>query len=428
MKKNSKNRKYLVIGSGAREHAIAWALSLNPYTQKVFISPGNFGMTFEPKCEIVKFSNYEQMINFAGENQIDTVIVGPEQPLVEGFVDLCKMQKIDVFGPPAKSAMLEGSKIFAKNLMKKYGIQTAKFETFDNFKKAADFLSSAGKYPVVIKVDGLAEGKGVFIVQSYEEAMNILDLLFNKSKFGKSGEKIVIEECLQGYEASIIVISDGKSFKPLISAKDHKKAFDNEQGPNTGGMGAISPNPLLTEDDMQKFEKRIMIPTFNALEKEGLLYAGALYFGVMITKDGPFLLEYNVRFGDPETSSILFSLDSDFSTCIDACINGRLDELDLSWKEGFSVTLVAASKGYPDKYEVGYEIAGYQDFIGEKNKDNLSKIFFAGVDYKDNKLITNRGRVLNIVSRGKTLAEARKNVYQDIEKIKFDNLYYRKDI
>lgn len=424
--------KYLVIGSGAREHAICYKLSLSPNVEKIYVWPANDGIGLENKCEIIKIER-NFLVDFCLKERVDIVVIGPENYLVEGIVDELNKDGIKAFGPDKRSSVLESSKIFSKNLMKKYGVATADYFEAYSLDEALTKVKEMNEFPLVIKADGLAAGKGVKIAENYDEALEFLNSLFLEKIFGSSGEKVVIEKYLKGFEASIIVLCDGNSFLPLLSAKDHKQVFDGNMGPNTGGMGVVAPNPFLSEKDYQKFIENIMNPTLNALKSENLLYKGALFFGIMVTEKGPYLLEYNVRFGDPETQAILYSLETDFNDIIDATISGNLNKINLKWKKGFTCAVVLASKGYPAEFQKGFKILGLDEFKqnnknNKNNENNESKIFFSAVKKDGDNFLTNGGRVLTIVNAADTLQSAREKVYKDIEKIYFENMHYRKDI
>ncbi|MEJ5272634.1 MAG: phosphoribosylamine--glycine ligase [Spirochaetota bacterium] len=420
--------KYLVVGSGGREHAICYKLALSKKVEKVFVWPGNDGIALEDKCECIDVENEDKLVEFAKKEKIDIAIIGPENYLVSGIVDKLSQNGILAFGPDKKAAILEGSKIHAKKLMKKYGVATADFFEAYSYDEALNYLKEKNEYPIVIKADGLAAGKGVAIANDFNEAKEFCKSLFLENIFGDSGKKVVIEQYLEGYESSIIVLCDGKRFLPLLSAKDHKQVFDGNKGPNTGGMGVIAPNPLLKEKDYEKFIENIMNPTFNALKNEGLLYKGVLFFGIMVTQKGPYLLEYNVRFGDPETQAILYALKNDFSDLIDAVFSGDLGKVKLEWKQGFTCVVVLASGGYPGSFKKGFLISGLEKITDSENLDFSTKIFYSAVKKVDDKLLTNGGRVLSVVSNGKSINEARKNVYNIINKINFENMHFRKDI
>lgn len=422
--------KYLVIGSGAREHAFVYKLSFSNKVEKIYNWPASDGIILENKCYGVEVENEDKLIEFALKENIDTVIIGPEQYLVNGLVNKFNEKNIICFGPDRKSAILEGSKIFAKRLMKKYQVKTADFHEAFSYRQAIEYLQEKDEYPVVIKADGLAAGKGVIVAENFEEAEYFCKSLFIEKIFSTAGNKAVIERYLKGFEASIIVLCDGERFLPLLSAKDHKQIFDGNKGPNTGGMGAVAPNPFLDIDNYIKFIQDIMNPTFNAMKNENLLYKGALFFGIMVTENGPYLLEYNVRFGDPETQAILFALENDFNEVVQATISGNLDKINLRWKDGYTLALVYASSGYPLKFEKGFMINGISNLMGLKNieLENQIKIFFSAVKNIDGNLFTNGGRVLSIVGNGKNIDEARSKVYNMVDKINFENMHFRKDI
>ncbi len=416
--------KYLVVGSGAREHAISYKLAQSKEVEKVFVWPGNDGIAFEKKCFCLKdeknIKNEKDLIEFAQQNNIDTVVVGPENYLANGIVDRFEQIGIPSFGPNKRSSILEASKSFAKKLMQKYDIATAEYYETDSYNNAIEHIKFKNKYPIVIKADGLAAGKGVFIAYDFEQAENFCKLTLAKKIFGYSSNKVVIEKYLKGFEASIIALSDGKNLLPLISAKDHKQAFDGNKGPNTGGMGVVAPNPFLKDEDYEKFVSNILNPTLDALRQENLIYKGALFFGLMITNDGPFLLEYNVRFGDPETQAILYSLETDFNLVVQEVLNGNLNKVNLCWKNGYTCAVVLASKGYPNSFEKGFEIKGLNDVE--------SKIFYSAVKNIDGKIVTDGGRVLTVVNNAQNLELARDKVYKDVSKLSFDNITFRKDI
>ncbi|MFN3410803.1 MAG: phosphoribosylamine--glycine ligase [Exilispira sp.] len=422
--------KYLVIGNGAREHALAYKLSFSNEVEKVYNWPASDGIILENKCSGVEAENEDKLLEFALKENIDRVIIGPEQYLVNGLVDKFNEKNIICFGPEKKSAILEGSKIFAKRLMKKYKVKTADFYEVFSYRQAIEYLKEKGEYPVVIKADGLAAGKGVIVAENFEQAEDFCKSLFIENIFSTAGNKAVIERYLKGFEASIIVLCDGKIFLPLLTAKDHKQVFDGNKGPNTGGMGAVAPNPFLDKDNYIKFIEDIMNPTFNAMKNENLLYKGALFFGIMVTENGPYLLEYNVRFGDPETQAILFALENDFNEVIEATISGNLDKINLKWKDGYTLALVYASSGYPLKFKKGFMINGISNLMELKNieLENQIKIFFSAVKNINGNLFTDGGRVLTIVGNGKNIDEARNKVYSMTDKINFENMHFRKDI
>jgi phosphoribosylamine---glycine ligase len=411
--------KVLVIGSGGREHAIAWKLAQSTLVDKIYCAPGNGGTALENKCKNIAISNNEDFLRFAKENNIDVTIVGPEGPLVEGIVDVFKEAGLKVFGPSKQGAALEGSKAFSKDFMKKYGIKTAAYEIFENVSDSIKYLENCA-YPVVIKADGLAAGKGVAICQSFDEAKQCIESFMVKDIFKGAGRKIVIEEFLEGIEASILAITDGITMIPLLSAKDHKTVYEDNKGPNTGGMGVISPNPYCTKEVLESFKVDIMYPTLKGILEEAMDYVGVVFFGIMITKKGVYLLEYNARMGDPETQAILSLMESDFMELILKALNKNLLNCNISWKNKHSCCVVAVSGGYPDKYGTGFSIEGIHN--------KADKVFIAGAKLKGKDLLTTGGRVLSVTSVGDTLEEARERAYSEIEKISFREIYYRKDI
>jgi phosphoribosylamine--glycine ligase len=410
--------KIMIVGNGGREHAIAFKISENGNVDKIYCAPGNGGTASMDKCENVNIKGVLQLADFAAENKVDLTIVGPEVPLTEGLVDEFKARGLNAFGPARDAAMLEGSKVYSKAFMKKYGIKTAAYETFEEKEPALEYLKKCD-YPVVIKADGLAAGKGVVICDDYAMAENTIIEFMVEDIFQGSGKRIIVEEFLVGPEASILSITDGEVILPFMSAKDHKQIFDGGKGPNTGGMGAISPNPYYTKEVMEDFTKNIMEPTLRGIREEELDYTGIIFFGVMITGKGAYLLEYNVRLGDPETQAVLPLMKSDFVELVTAALDKKLKDFKLEWYEGASCCVVAASGGYPGKYPKGFEITGIED---------CDRVFAAGVSYKNGKFFTDGGRVLCTQSNGKTLEEAIDLAYKNMRKIKFDGIYYRKDI
>lgn len=392
--------KILVIGSGGREHVLVWKLAQSKDVRKIYCAPGNGGIAQRAECVDAK-----DILGFAEREKIDLTIVGPEQPLVAGIVDEFQNRGLPVFGPTKQAAQLEGSKVFAKRLMQKYNIPTAKAEIFTNPQEAI----RAASPPCVVKADGLAAGKGVFVCQAKEEAVNAIELIMQKRIFGDAGARIIIEECLQGEEVSILAFTDGKTVLPLVPAQDHKRVFDNDKGPNTGGMGAYSPVPVVTDKLYWQIEKEILEPTIRAMEREGHTYKGILYAGLMLTQDGPKVLEYNVRFGDPEAQAILPRMESDL-------LGPMLDiNSQISWRNEPCVCVVLASGGYPDKYEKGFPIEGLDDV-----KDAV--VFHAGTRYENGRFYTNGGRVLGVSAFGV------QKCYDAVSKIKFKDMHYRKDI
>lgn len=411
--------KILLIGSGGREHALAWKIAKNDRVEKIFVAPGNGGTAIEAKCENIDITDIEELLSFAIENSIDLTIVGPEDPLTKGIVDKFKEKGLKIFGPSEKAARLEGSKSFSKDFMKKYGVKTAEYEVFYNHKDALEYLNKC-PYPTVVKADGLAAGKGVAICENKEEAVKAVNDFMIEDIFNGAGQKIVIEEFLDGVEASILSITDGKTIVPFISAKDHKQVFDGGKGPNTGGMGVLAPNPFVTEEVLRDFEENIMNNTLQGIREEGFDFKGIIFFGLMITKKGSYLLEYNVRMGDPETQSVLNLMESDLLELIESALNEDLEKAEVKWNTGACVNVVLASKGYPGSFVKGYEIT-----VDDEVKD---KVFIAGAKLEDGVLKTNGGRVLSVVGVGKTVEEAREDVYKSIEKVNFKDKYYRSDI
>ncbi|MEW9095120.1 MAG: phosphoribosylamine--glycine ligase [Clostridiaceae bacterium] len=418
--------KILIIGSGGREHAIAWKVSQNSSVEKIYCSPGNGGTALESKCENIPLSKIDELVNFALKESIDLTIVGPEVFLCEGIVDEFKNNGLKIFGPSKAAAKLEGSKSFAKDFMKKYGVKTPGYAVFDETKKAINYLESCD-YPVVIKADGLASGKGVVIANNKKEAEDTINAFILDDIFKGSGKTVVIEEFLQGVEASILSITDGESIIPFISAKDHKKIFDGEKGPNTGGMGVIAPNPYCTEEVLEKFKKEIMEPTLKGIKEENLDFTGIIFFGLMINQKGVYLLEYNVRMGDPETQAVLPLMKSDLVDLIEEALNKKLDGFNIEWKDLSSCCVTLVSQGYPGEYKTGFPI-NIEEWESKECKNNEIKNFIAGAALKDGELVTSGGRVVNVTSLGKSLQETRQKVYSNIEKVNFKGAYYRKDI
>ncbi|WP_300758419.1 phosphoribosylamine--glycine ligase [uncultured Brachyspira sp.] len=412
--------KILVIGSGAREHAICNNLSKNDRVSKIYCALGNAGTHREKKCKNVKISTIDEILNFAKKESIDLTIVGSEEMLVYGIVDKFEENGLKIFGPNKHAAILEGSKAYSKNFMKKYGIKTAEYETFNDYNKANEYLNKCS-YPIVIKASGLALGKGVLICQDKKEAQNALEDIMIKKIFKEAGDEIVIEKFLEGVEASILSVTDSNVIIPFISAKDHKKIGDNDTGNNTGGMGVIAPNPYYTKEAEELFIKDILEPTLKGIKAEKMSFAGIIFFGIMITKKGVYLLEYNMRMGDPETQAVLQLLDTDYLSIIESAMKRDLSSLNIKWKNKHACCVVMASGGYPASYNKGYKIEGIENIKGQ--------CFIAGAKIdENNNIVTDGGRVLNVVNIADTLEEARKLTYEDIEKIDFKDKYYRKDI
>ncbi|SNR82049.1 phosphoribosylamine--glycine ligase [Desulfurobacterium atlanticum] len=414
--------KVLIIGSGGREHALAWKVSKSPKVSKVLAIPGNPGIGRLGECINIPITDIKKIADFAESENIDLTIVGPEAPLVAGIVDEFEKRGLKIFGPSKEAARLEGSKVFSKEMMKEFGVPTADFKVFDNPDEAKEYIKEKGA-PIVVKADGLAAGKGVTVAQTVEEAIEAIDRIMVNKIFGEAGNRVVVEECLKGEEASYLVISDGERYIPLAPAQDHKAVFDKDKGPNTGGMGAYSPAPVLSPEIEKEVQKKVIEPMIKGMKERGTPFKGILYAGIMITDDGIKTLEFNVRFGDPEAQVILRRLKNDFvDICFDT-INGTLPE-NLNWDERTAICVVLASKGYPGKYEKGKEITG----IDEAEKIDDVVVFHAGTAIKDGKLVTNGGRVLNVTAMGKDVKEAIKNVYNAVDKIHFDGMHFRKDI
>ncbi len=413
----------LVIGSGGREHALIWKIKQSPLVKKIYCIPGNAGIAQLAECVPGNAEDINALADFASKEKIDITVVGPELPLVKGIVDEFNSRGLKIFGPERKGATLEGSKIFAKNMMRKYGVPTASYEIFTDEEKAKIYVVEAD-YPLVIKADGLAAGKGVAIVESAEEAVHVLDDYFRKKIFGEAGLRVVIEEFLEGPEVSILALTDGETVIPLSSAQDHKRVNDRDKGPNTGGMGAYSPYPLLLDQDIRELTEKTISPIVHGMKKEGVTFRGILYGGLMLTDRGPKVLEYNVRFGDPETEAVLPRLKSDLVPLLLASADGKLKGVPCEFHENASMTVVLVSGGYPGNYEKNFEIKG----IGEAEKTG-AVVFHAGTA-KDvsGKLVTAGGRVLAVTAMGETLLDAKRNVYEAVSKISFGKMHYRKDI
>ena len=409
--------KILVVGGGGREHAIIKKLKESEKVEKIYAAPGNGGIARDAEIVNISAEEKEKMVEFAVSNGIDYCVVAPDNPLVDGFVDALEDAGIKCFGPKANAAIIEGSKVFSKDLMKKYNIPTAQYETFNNKEKALEYVNNCA-IPVVVKADGLALGKGVIIAMTRDEAVDAVKSIMEDKVFGASGNNIVIEEFLTGPEVSVLSFTDGKTVVPMVSSMDHKRALDNDEGLNTGGMGTIAPNPYYTEEVAKQCMEKIFVPTIEAMNKEGRTFKGCLYFGLMITKDGPKVIEYNCRFGDPETQVVLPLLETDLLEVMMATTEERLSEIEVKFKDASACCVVMASKGYPQSYEKGYEITMPED----KN------IYVAGAKLEDGKLLTSGGRVLGVTAVGNTLKEAIENAYSDVELVHFDNKFYRKDI
>ncbi len=416
--------KILIIGGGGREHAIAWKISGSPKVDKIYCAPGNAGIAELAECVDMNVMDFDAQVAFAREKEIDLTIIGPDDPLVAGAVDAFEAAGLRVFGPRKSAALLEGSKSFSKDLMKKYGIPTAAYEVFDSPETALSYLKTA-KMPIVLKADGLALGKGVLICNTRKEAEKGVKSLMLDKQFGSAGDRIVVEEFMTGREVSVLSFVDGKIVKIMTSAQDHKRAKDGDQGLNTGGMGTFSPSPFYTEE-VDKFCKQyIYQATVDAMKAEGREFKGIIFFGLMLTENGPRVLEYNARFGDPETQVVLPRMKNDIVEVFEACIDGTLDQIDLQFEDNAAVCVVLASEGYPEKYEKGYPITGLEAFKGQDSYF----AFHAGSKLEGSKtVVTNGGRVLGVTAVGRDLKEARKNAYEAAEWVSFENKYMRRDI
>ena len=415
--------KVLVIGGGGREHSLVWKIAQSPEVSKIFCAPGNPGISELAECIDITADQTSLLCEFAVKENIGLTVVGPEAPLVDGIVDVFSKHNLKVFGPDQKAAILEDSKVFSKLLLRKHGIPTADFKCFDDHGQARHYVLSRGA-PIVVKADGLSKGKGVFVCKTNDEALLAIDSIMKDRVFGNAGDQVVIEECLIGEEVSLLAFTDGRTIVPMESSQDHKTVYDGDEGPNTGGMGAYSPVPIMTSELYRGVEKNILVPTVHAMNKEGRPYKGVIYIGLMITSAGPMVLEFNVRFGDPEAQVILTRMKSDIVPIMLATISGGLDNVDLEWLPQASVCVVMASGGYPGQYDNGKEIKGLDSL---KNQEGIS-VFHAGTKSENEKIVTNGGRVLNVVACGRDIKEAQKKVYEAVSKISFDGAHYRRDI
>ncbi len=411
--------KILVIGGGGREHAVIRSIKKNKNVKQIFALPGNGGIAKDATCVNISATDTQKIVEFALDNKIDYAIVTPDDPLVLGVVDALTEKGISCFGPDKKAAILEGSKVFSKDLMKKYKIPTAEYEVFNNKQDAIEYLKTAS-FPTVIKADGLALGKGVLIVNSFDEAVSAVTMMMEDKVFGKSGDNVVIEEFLTGPEVSVLSFCDGKTIVPMVSAMDHKRAKDNDEGLNTGGMGTIAPNPYFTKEVLDECMEKIFIPTMNAMNEEGRTFKGCIFFGLMITPKGPKVIEYNCRFGDPETQVVLPLLESDLLTIMQAVTNGTLSSDMVKFSNKSACCVIMASNGYPEKYQKGFEIT-----IPKEIEEN---VYVAGAKLDGEKLVTSGGRVLGVVEVANDLQTAINKAYSLVEKVTFENAYYRKDI
>lgn len=415
--------KVLIVGSGGREHAIAWKMAQSEKVDKIYCAPGNGGIAEYAECVDIKAMEFDKLVAFAKEKAVDLTIVGMDDPLVGGIVDAFEAEGLRVFGPRKNAAILEGSKAFSKDLMKKYGIPTAAYENFDSAEAALSYLETA-KFPIVLKADGLALGKGVLICQNLEEAKAGVKTIMEDKQFGDAGNRLVIEEFMTGREVSVLTFVDGKTIRPMTSAQDHKRAKDGDKGLNTGGMGTFSPSPFYTEEVDAFCREKIYQPTVDAMAAEGREFKGIIFFGLMLTEEGPKVLEYNARFGDPEAQVVLPRMKNDMIEVVEACIDGRLNEIELQFEDNAAVCVVLASDGYPEKYEKGFLIKGLENF---KDKDGYY-VFHAGSKKTEEGIVTNGGRVLGVTAKGADLKAARANAYEAVKWIDFENKYMRNDI
>lgn len=415
--------KILIVGSGGREHAIAWKVAQSEKADKIYCAPGNAGIAEYAECVPIGAMEFDKLVAFAKEKEIDLTVIGMDDPLVGGIVDAFEAAGLRAFGPRKNAAVLEGSKAFSKDLMKKYGIPTAAYETFHSPEEAKEYLETS-RYPIVLKADGLALGKGVLICMTKEEAMEGVKTLMQDKQFGSAGDTIVVEEFMTGREVSVLSYVDGKTIKIMTSAQDHKRAMDGDQGLNTGGMGTFSPSPFYTAEVDAFCKEHIYQKTVDAMRAEGREFKGIIFFGLMLTADGPKVLEYNARFGDPETQVVLPRMKNDIVEVFEACVDGTLDRINLQFEDNAAVCVVLASDGYPVHYEKGYPISGLENF---RDKDGYY-VFHAGTKFADGKIVTNGGRVLGVTAKGDDLKQARANAYKAAEWITFENKYMRHDI
>lgn len=414
--------KVLIVGSGGREHALAWKMKQSPLVEKLYCAPGNGGISAIAQCVDITAEDIGKLAGFVKKNKIDLTVVGPETPLVNGIVDAFEGEGLKIFGPNKQAAQLEGSKVFAKEFMQSFNIPTAPFKIFDDIKDAKSFLEMI-PFPLVIKADGLAGGKGVVICRNLKEGQEALTQIMEEKIFKEAGAKVIIEECLVGEEVSILAVTDGRHYVILDSSQDHKRIFDDDLGPNTGGMGAYSPTPLVTEDLLRKIGARIIDPAIRGMHKEGMTFKGVLYAGLMITEEGPMVLEFNVRFGDPETQAILPRMKNDLAEVMLASCDGRLDKIRMDWDARSCVCVVMSSGGYPGKYETGKEITGL-----DQAQDENTMVFHAGTRKEGDQIFTCGGRVLGVTSLGDNIEKAMETAYQSVERIKFDRCFFRRDI
>ena len=415
--------KVLVVGGGGREHALVRKIKESKKVDEIFCTPGNGGISYDAKCFDVAATDIDGVVNLAKEIKADLVVVAPDDPLVAGMVDALNEAGFKTFGPRANAAIIEGSKVFSKELMQKYNIPTAEYKVFDNAEEAIDYIKERNEFPTVIKADGLALGKGVIIPENLEDAIAGVKEIMEDKIFGASGNNIVVEEFLTGPEVSVLAFTDGKCVKPMVSSMDHKRALDGDKGLNTGGMGTVSPNPYYTQEVAKECMDKIFMPTINAMNNEGRTFNGCLYFGLMITPKGPKVIEYNCRFGDPETQVVLPRLKTDIVDIFEAIDNETLSDLDVEWSDDACACVIMASGGYPKSYPKGIEITG----LSNGQLDGVT-VYHAGTKLQDNKLVTSGGRVLGVTALGDTLENALKKSYDAVEKIHFEGAHYRRDI
>ncbi|MCI5526694.1 MAG: phosphoribosylamine--glycine ligase [Oscillospiraceae bacterium] len=416
--------KVLVVGSGGREHAVVKKLAENPEIERIYCAPGNGGISVQATPVDIKATDVEGMVAFAKKEGIDFAVVTPDDPLVLGMADAMEEAGVPAFGPSKKAAQIEGSKVFAKNLMKKYGIPTAKYKVFDDPGKVVEYIERENCFPAVIKADGLALGKGVVIAKNLEEAKEAVHSIMEDKIFGKSGNQVVVEEFLTGKEVSVLAFTDSHTVSPMVSSMDHKRAYDNDEGPNTGGMGTIAPSPYYTADVAKRCIEEIFLPTVEAMKKEGCPFKGCLYFGLILTEQGPKVIEYNCRFGDPETQVVLPLLKTDLFTIMRAVRDEHLSELDIQWSTGAAACVVLASGGYPKKYETGFPIGGLDEDGGHPGVI----VYHAGTKKQDGKFLTAGGRVLGVTGLGDNLPQALEKAYDAVKEITFEKVHYRTDI
>jgi len=415
--------KALVIGSGGREHTLIWKINQSPKVSKIYCAPGNAGISQLAQCIDINVDNIEELVDFTRKEKIDLTIVGPELPLSKGIVNEFNRKGLKIFGPTKEATEIESSKVFSKHLMKKYNIPTANYEVFQSIEEAFNYIKQQ-TFPLVIKADGLAAGKGVFIVKNLDQAGDALNALMKEKKFGEAGRQIVVEEFLEGEEVSVLAFCDGKTVIPMVSSQDHKKIFDNDLGPNTGGMGAYSPVPFYPDEFKKIVLEELLKPTVKGLQSEGREYKGVLYAGLVLTKEGPKVLEFNARFGDPETQVVLPRLKTDLVDILNAVIEGSLHKINIEWNNNSAVCVVVASGGYPGKYQKGKPISGLERL--KKMKNVIA--FHAGTKFQDGKIVTSGGRVLGITAWDDTISKAKERAYKGVKEIYFEDMYYRKDI